>query len=321
MAQPADSRLGAALAVTAAFCFAGKTILAKLAYREGMDPLSLICLRMILAGGIFAVILAANTLRGRWRPQDLPPAKWAAIVLLGVFGYYLCSFLDFAGLWYIDASLGRMILFLYPTMTVVIDAAATGTRVGGRTWTALGVSYAGLLMMMSPHLGTPGPGFYKGCGLVFLSAALYAFYLIGVDRQFGRSRMPMLISVTMMVSAASVLAHYGAVREFGALSGFSGKAYLYIVLLAVFSTVVPIYAMSAGIALLGASRAAVYNMSGPIMTLVMGAVLLGERLGPLEIAGMVLIILGVSRIGNRRGGGDGKSGSQAASGKPETAGK
>ncbi|MDR1035275.1 MAG: DMT family transporter [Deltaproteobacteria bacterium] len=300
MPRLTDSRLGAALTVTAAFCFAGKTVLAKLAYREGMDPLSLICMRMILAGGIFTAILAANTLRGRWRPQDLPPAKWAAVVILGIFGYYLCSFLDFAGLWYIDASLGRMILFLYPTLVVVINAVLTREPAAFRTWTALGVSYAGLLMMMAPHVTAPGPGFYKGCGLVFLSATIYAFYLVGVDRQFKKSQMPMLISVTMMVSVASVLAHYGAVRDFRALAGFTGKAYLYMVLLAVFSTVIPIYAMSAGIALLGASRAAVYNMSGPIMTLAMGALLLGERLGPLEIAGMVLIILGVSRVGSKK---------------------
>ncbi|MDR1040184.1 MAG: DMT family transporter [Deltaproteobacteria bacterium] len=300
MPSISSARLGAALTVTAAFCFAGKTVLAKLAYREGMDPLSLICLRMILAGGIFAFILAANTIRGKWRPLDLPPSKWAAIAVLGVFGYYLCSFLDFAGLYYIDASLGRMILFLYPTMVVLISAAALRTPVGRRTWTALGVSYLGLLMMMAPHVTSPGPGFYRGCGLVFASATLYALYLVGVDRNFSRSQMPMLISITMMVSVASVLLHYGVLREYGDLLRFSEKAYLYVAILSVFSTVVPIYAMSAGIALLGASKAAIYNMSGPIMTLVMGAILLGERLGLVEVAGMILIILGVSRVGGRK---------------------
>lgn len=303
--------------MTAAFCFAGKTVLAKLAYREGMDPLSLICLRMILAGGIFAVMLAANVAKGKWRPQDLPPLKWASVALLGIFGYYLCSFLDFSGLFYIDASLGRMILFLYPTMVVLINAAATRTRVSARAWAALGASYAGLVMMMAPHLTAPGPGFYRGCGLVFLSATIYAFYLVGVDRMFSKSLMPMLISLTMMVSVASVLIHYAAIRDFAALLDFTAKAYLYLAFLAVFSTVIPVYAMSAGIALLGASKAAVYNMSGPIMTLALGAVLLGERLGPLEIGGMVLIILGVSRVRDRKIAGIGpsaKPGSSAKSG-------
>ncbi|MDR3154068.1 MAG: DMT family transporter [Deltaproteobacteria bacterium] len=293
-------RLGALLTMTAAFCFAGKTILAKLAYREGMDPLSLLCLRMIIAGSVFACILLANVLRGRWHPAALPPSKWALVALLGVFGYYLCSYLDFSGLYYIDASLGRMILFLYPTVVVIIDSVLSRSPAGPRTWTALAASYAGLLMMMAPHVTAPGPGFLKGCGLIFLSAVIYAFYLTGVDRNFSKAKMPMLISVTMMVSVASVVIHYGALRDFASLLTFSGKAYLFVIILSVFSTVIPIYAMSAGIAILGASKAAMYNMTGPVMTLLMGAALLGERFGPLEFIGMAMIILGVSRVGGPR---------------------
>jgi drug/metabolite transporter (DMT)-like permease len=286
--------------VTAAFCFAGKTVLAKLAYREGMDPLSLICLRMALAGAVFSGTLAANCLRGRWRPLELPAGKWAAAALLGVFGYYLCSFLDFSGLLYIDASLGRMILFLYPTMVVVANSAISRIPVGAGTWKALGVSYLGLLLMMAPHVSAPGPGFFKGCGLVFLAAAIYAFYLIGVDRNYPEGQMPMLITMTMTASTAAVLLHYMIARDFSGLLGFPGKAYLYVALLSVLSTVIPVYAMSAGIALIGASKAAVYNMSGPVMTLALGAVFLGERIGPAETVGMALIILGVSRVGGRK---------------------
>jgi drug/metabolite transporter (DMT)-like permease len=292
-----QSALGAILTVLAAFLFAGKTVLAKLAYQEGMDPLSLICMRMIIAGAVFAGILAANVIRGKWRPQDLPPSKWALVAVLGVFGYYLCSFLDFSGLYYIDASLGRMILFLYPTLTVLINAFISRTRISFSTWTALAVSYFGLLMMMGPHLSSPGPGFLKGCGLIFLSAAIYACYLVTVDHKYGKAGMPMLISLTMMCSVMSVMAHYGILRDFRDLLDFTPRAYLWVVILSLFATVVPVYAMSAGIALLGASKAAIYNMTGPIMTLALSALALGERPGWMEITGMVLIILGVSRSG------------------------
>ncbi|MDR2612881.1 MAG: DMT family transporter [Deltaproteobacteria bacterium] len=305
MPHLSQARLGALLTMAAAFCFAGKTVIAKLAYREGMDPLSLLCLRMIIAGSVFAGVLSANTFRGKWRPWALRPARWALVAALGLFGYYLCSYLDFQGLFYIDASLGRMILFLYPTLVVIINSAAARTPADPRTWTALGASYLGLLLMMAPHLTAPGPGFLKGCGLVFLSALIYAFYLTGVDRYFGRSQMPMLISLTMMVSVAAVLIHYAAARGFHGLSRFSGRAYLYVLLLGLFATVLPIYAMSAGIALIGASKAAMYNMMGPIMTMAMGTALLGERLGPLELIGAALIILGVSRVGGGKTGGGG----------------
>jgi drug/metabolite transporter (DMT)-like permease len=308
MPTASQARLGAALTVSAAFLFAGKTVLAKLAYREGMDPLSLLCIRLILAGAVFAGVLAFNTLRGKWRPQDLPPSRLALAAVLGVGGYYLCSYLDFAGLYYIDASLGRMILFLYPTLVVLLDAALTRTAPSGRTFAALGASYLGLLLMMAPHVSAPGPGYLKGCALVFLSALIYSFYLMGVDRGFGKERMPLLISVTMMVSVASVLVHYALARGFPELLGFSRRAYVLVVLISLFSTVAPIYAMSAGIALIGASKAAMYNMAGPLMTLAMGWALLGERLGPPELLGTALIILGVSRVGGGKGGGKGGSG-------------
>jgi drug/metabolite transporter (DMT)-like permease len=300
MPRVSQARLGAILTVTAAFCFAWKTVIAKLAYREGMDPLSLLCLRMIIAGSVFGGVLLANTLRGKWRPGSLAPSKWILITALGVFGYYLCSYLDFLGLMYIDATLARMILFLYPTLVVIIHSAVTRTPAGPRTWAALAASYLGLLLMMAPGLASPGPGFLKGCSLVFLAALIYAFYLTGVDRRFGRSQMPMLISITMMVSVASVLIHYAAARDFADLARFSPACYLYAVLIGLFATVLPIYAMSAGIALIGASRAAMYNMLGPVMTLVMGAIFLDERLGPLQAAGAALIILGVSRVGGSK---------------------
>jgi drug/metabolite transporter (DMT)-like permease len=289
--------LGVFLTILGAFCFATKTIIAKLIYLEGVDPLSLICLRMTMAGLIFAGILIINTARRKWVIK-LSPQKWLTVLILGVGGYYLCSYLDFKGLFYVDASLGRMILFLYPTMVVIIHSVITKTPIKTHTIVALVISYLGLFLMMSPHLGAgiAGNEVWKGAFLIFLSALIYAFYLTGVDRYFKDMSMAMLISLTMIVSVIAVFIHYGIARDFKDLLSFSGKTYAYMIFLSVFSTVVPIYAMSAGIAMLGASKAAMYNMLGPIMTLLMGRILLGERLGPFEIIGMVLIILGVLRI-------------------------
>jgi drug/metabolite transporter (DMT)-like permease len=282
--------------MSAALFFALKTILAKLAYLQGAAPLELLALRMLVAGSIFGAIAGVNLARGRWK-LDLSPKQWALILLLGVGGYYLCSFLDFAGLYYIDASLGRMILFLYPTLVVLINAFLAKSAISRSTLLALFVSYAGLFLMVSPNLKIdPDLNFWKGSSLVFLSALIYAFYLTGVDWFFRRAPMAFFISITMLVSTAAVLVNYALVRDFSALFALNGEIYVYALLLGVFATVIPVYAMSLGIALIGASKAAMYNMIGPIATLIMGAVFLSERLGPVEIMGMALILLGVTRI-------------------------
>jgi drug/metabolite transporter (DMT)-like permease len=288
---------GIFLTMLAAFCFATKTILAKLAYLQGVDPLSLIFLRMCISGLIFFGILIGNTVWGDWSLR-LSPKKWLIVLVLGIGGYYLCSYLDFKGLYYIDASLGRMILFLYPTFVVIISSVISKNTIKKHTVIALLVSYLGLFLMMLPHIkvGIWGSDVLKGSSLVFLSAFIYAFYLTGVDKYFKDMSMSMLISITMVISATAVLIHFSIQGDFNKILSFSKPAFIYIILLSVFSTVIPIYSMSAGIALLGASKAAMYNMTGPIMTLLLGRFLLGEHLGPLEILGIVLIILGVLKI-------------------------
>ncbi|MDR2338878.1 MAG: DMT family transporter [Deltaproteobacteria bacterium] len=286
---------GALLTLLAAFFFAGKTILVKLAYLEGADPVSLIALRMCIAGACFIFILAFNLARGRWK-LDLGRKQWLMVAILGIMGYYLSAYLDLLGLFYIDATLGRMILFLYPTMVVIIHAVIVREMLPGRVVLALALSYLGLVLMMAPNLG-PGPqeGFWKGCGLVFLSALVYSFYLTGVDRYFGTVNMGLFISLAMCCSCLVVFAQYIIASPVTGLLDFNAKVYIYVLILGTLSTVLPIYAMSMGIALMGASKAAIYNMTGPIMTMLMGVALLGERPGLLGFLGALMIIVGVAK--------------------------
>jgi drug/metabolite transporter (DMT)-like permease len=291
---------GVILTMVAAFFFAGKTIIAKLGYQSGADPISLLALRMIIAGAIFLFILLFNVLRGRWT-LALSLKKWLLVIVLGFFGYYLSSFLDFWGLYYIDATLGRMILFLYPTMVVIIHAVIEKTMLPPRVVFALVISYLGLFLMMFPNIGLGNQNdFWKGSTLVFLAALVYSFYLTGVDRYFGEVKMGQFISLAMCFSCIAVFIHYLIIFPIHRIFGFSKGVYIYALVLGTVNTVIPIYAMSMGIALIGASKAAIYNMTGPIITLLMGAVILGERLGVLEIIGAFMIILGVSRARNGR---------------------
>jgi drug/metabolite transporter (DMT)-like permease len=289
-----SQRLGIFLTLIAALGFAGKTILAKMAYAYGVDALTLLAARMCVAGSIFLLILIFNISMGRWK-LIFTKRQWILIFILGFFGYYLSSFLDFSGLVYIDANLGRMILFLYPTMVVIISAFLDKQKIPGRVRICLGICYIGLLMMMLPNLHGGQNSFLKGCFLIFMAAVAYAFYLVGVDRHFKGNHMGLLISVTMCVSCLSVLIHFFLTHSLEAL-WVPKTVYLLTIIMGLFSTVLPIYALSAGIAIIGASKAASLNMTGPIMTLAMGAILLGEKISLIQLVGMALIISGVWRM-------------------------
>ncbi|MDR1049499.1 MAG: DMT family transporter [Deltaproteobacteria bacterium] len=295
MLEP-SGRLGVILTLTAAVGFALKTILAKLAYRHGIDPLTLLTLRLTVAGSVFASVLFYNVAVKKIWDLRFSARQWLTILALAFFGYYLSALLDFMGLVTVDANLGRMILFLYPTLVVLINAFIAGQKVRAHVWAALVLCYGGVALMVLPNLVlSPGPGFAKGCLLIFSSAVAYAGYLVGVDRFFLTSNVVRFITVILTISSLLVLVHFFAVRDPGLLV-LPGEVYWLALLMGVFSTVIPCYAISAGIAMIGASRASAISMIGPVVTLLMSVMILGESVGPLQIVGMVLIIVGVSRV-------------------------
>jgi drug/metabolite transporter (DMT)-like permease len=291
-----NTSLGIIFTLVATLGYASKTILAKIIYSYGIEPITLIALRMIIAGSIFLSILTFNTLRGAW-VLSLNPKQWGTIVILGIFGYYLCTFLDFAGLYYIDGSLERMILFLYPTLVVVLNSAFNKIKILPITKLSLIVCYLGIILMFNPNIDqNDSTNLFKGSLLVFLAAIVYAFYLFGVDRYFKKVKMTFFISITMCVCTLAVMTHFFIIRDFSSLLHLDYHIYIYVSFLSLFCTVVPVYFMSLGIAYLGASKAASYNLVGPIVTLILSVIILKEILSPSEIFGAILIISGVSLI-------------------------
>ena len=117
---------GLVLALLGAIAFSGKAIIVKLAYRHGVDAVTLIMYRMLLALPMF---LALAWWAGRGKPP-LARRDWAAVCGLGFCGYYLASFLDFAGLQHISASLERLILYLNPTLVLILGVLLFGRQIG-----------------------------------------------------------------------------------------------------------------------------------------------------------------------------------------------
>ena len=117
---------GVLLALAGAMTFSGKAIIVKLAYRYGVDAVTVIMFRMLFALPIF-LAMAWWASRGR---KALTQREWLGVLGLGASGYYLASFLDFAGLAYVSAGFERLVLYLNPTLVLLMGRVLFKRRVG-----------------------------------------------------------------------------------------------------------------------------------------------------------------------------------------------
>jgi drug/metabolite transporter (DMT)-like permease len=280
---------GLALATFGAIAFSGKAIIIKLAYRHGVDAVTLIMFRMLFALPLFA---ALAWWAGRGKPA-LTRRDWGSIALLGFTGYYLASFLDFAGLQYVTASLERLMLYLNPTLVMLIGMVWLGRRPSGRQLAALGVSYVGVLLVFAQELRVEGENVALGAALVFGSALSYAFYLVAggeVVRRIGSLR---LTGLATSIACLLCIAQFVLLRPLEAATGVAPPVIWLSVLNATLCTFLPIVTMMMAVERIGAPLAAQTGMVGPMSTIAMGVLLLGEPFTPLVAAGTALVLAGV----------------------------
>ncbi|MGR9106663.1 MAG: DMT family transporter [Gammaproteobacteria bacterium] len=282
---------GSLFVLLAAFGFSAKAILIKLAYSEGaVDAISLLALRMAMSLPFF-LLVAVWTDRGNSRPA-MAPGDWWAILALGMLGYYLASFLDFEGLRYISAGLERLILFLYPTLVVLFSALLARKRVHPAEAGALLLSYAGIALVVVENLGNRSEELWFGVGLVFTSAVFFACYIMGSGYMIPRFGSVRFTSYSMIVACFATGIHF-SLHPAARLIGLPLRIYGLAFGMALFSTVLPIFFMNAGIRRLGSGRASIISSAGPVATLILAYFLLGEALSVRQISGTVLVLLGV----------------------------
>lgn len=293
-ATPGSRLLGVALVVFSAIAFSGKAIIIKLAYRHGVDAVTLLALRMAMAAP-FYVMVAWWASRGG-EVVALTRADWCAIAFLGVVGYYLASLFDFLGLQYITAALERLVLFLYPTFVVLISAVFYGRVVTGRDVAALVLSYVGIALVFANDLATRQQNVWLGAFWVALSALAYAIYLIGNGRMVRKMGSVLFASLASVISCAFVLAHFLVVRDSSLLWTQPAPVYGLSFLMAIVSTVLPVILMSVGIRLIGSSHASMLGTVGPVATIFLGFVFLDEPITAIQLAGAALVVAGVLAI-------------------------
>ncbi|MFM9981998.1 MAG: DMT family transporter [Burkholderiales bacterium] len=289
---------GLLLALGGVVGFGFRPVFVKLCYAvEPVSPVTLLFLRMLVSLPFFAAVawwLAYKDAQSSTKRAPLTPREWAAVAGLAFVGYYLASFLDFIGLQYVGAGVGRLILFMYPTMVVALSLVFLKKRPSRRELAALVISYAGIALVVSGQIGAQGQDsrFLFGV-LMCLSAALsYATYLVAgseLTRRIGSMRFT---AYTMIVSTLPAAIQFFALEPLAAFD-LSARLWWTLLGMVVFATVIPSFMVAEALKRVGANQFALIGAVGPVVTVYAGAIGLEEPVTAIQVAGSVLVISGV----------------------------
>ncbi|QTR45789.1 DMT family transporter [Thiothrix litoralis] len=286
-------QFGLWLAIGGTALFALKSIFIKLAYAHGVDTTTLLTLRMLLALPFYAVILG-------WllrKPQTLKPVPLELLTLLGLgfMGYYLASWLDMEGLQHISAQLERLTLYTYPIMTTLLGWVFLREKITWRIVLALVLTYSGIVLLYAHEAQWNDGNARLGVMLVTMAALTFACYVVFSKRLIGKLGSLLFTSIAMLASTLFIFVHFLATHALADLA-VPLPVWGYAVLLSVFSTVLPSFMISEAIARIGAAKTSIVGTVGPVFTILLAVWLLGEPFGWFHLAGMVLVMYGVSLL-------------------------
>lgn len=287
--------IGLAIAISGAILFSAKAIVAKLIYRYQVDAVTLIAFRMLFSLPFFAAVAL-------WKAKTEAPlsnAERGKIVVLGLLGYYLSSFLDFLGLQYISAGLERLILFLTPSFVLLISVIFLKKTITILEWVALGIAYLGTVLVFVHDVRFGGPDVMLGGVFVLGSAISYALYLLlsgDLVRRVGAFR---LVAYAMCVSSIACIVQFFLVRPAQMLIQPMAVYGLSLVN-AVFCTVFPVLLTMVAVSRIGPATASQAGMIGPVSTLFLGAMILDEPITGIQLAGTALVLGGIYLLSKKR---------------------
>ncbi|MEO6314089.1 MAG: DMT family transporter [Chitinophagaceae bacterium] len=280
-----------------AVLFSTKAIIVKKAFHNTQtDALSLLTVRMIFSLPFFlGVAIFAGNKKDNVR---FTKQQWIWIITLGLFGYYISSFLDFTGLKYVSAGLERLILFLYPSFAVLINATIFKQRISrvqvlalALTYTGIAVAYIGQL-----HVDTASAAFFSGSLLILLCAVTYAIYIVGSGKLIPQVGATKFTAYAMLTATGGVFIHYILAGNYQLLH--SGTEYWgYGIVLALLATVIPAFLISYGLKQIGSNNVAIVSGIGPVSTIIQAHFILGEKIFAEQVLGTLLVIAGVLLIG------------------------
>jgi drug/metabolite transporter (DMT)-like permease len=287
--------VGLGIGIAGAVLFSAKAIVAKLIYRYEVDAVTLIAFRMLFSLPVFAAVAV-------WKSRTSQPMDsrdGIRIVVLGLLGYYLSSFLDFLGLQYISAGLERLILFLTPSFVLLMSVYFLGKKIGMREWLALAASYLGIVLVFAHDVQGGGPNVVRGAALVLGSAIAYAVYLLLSGELVLKVGAMRLVAYAMCVSSVACIGQFFIVHPAGMLIQ-PWEVYGLSIVNAVFCTVLPVFMTMIAVSRIGAASASQAGMIGPVSTLFLGALILGEPITAIQLIGTALVLIGIYLLSRKK---------------------
>lgn len=291
--------LGFILTFAGSILFSTKAIAVKLAFRHTeMNGLTLLALRMLFSLPFY--IVAAIIASHKKGIALITSRQWTAIIILGLFGYYLSSLFDFLGLQYISAGLERLILFLYPSFAVLINAFFFKQYVTKMQKIALMLTYTGIAWAYWGELSLDinNPNFIRGSMLIFLCSVTFAVYIAGSGRLIPRVGASRFTSYAMLAATAGIFIHFLFSEKISAID-ISGSHIWYGIYLAIVATVLPTFMIASGMKQIGSNNVAIISSIGPVSTILQAHFILDEPLFLAQWGGTALVIAGVLLTGRK----------------------
>lgn len=289
---------GIVFAVVGVLAFSVRPILIKLSYgAHPISPSTLLFLRMMLSLPFFAAI-------GWWLRRQQPALTardWAGVAGLGVLGYYAASFLDFLGLQYVGAGVGRLILFLFPTLVLLLSFLFLRKAPTARELFALVLSYAGIVLVVSNQVTGEGKLFVFGALLIFASALCYAVYLVAGSQMVKRVGSMRFTAYSMAVATVPAVLQFLLLEQPAAALDLPARVWGYAIVLATFSTLLPVFLQAEALKRIGANHFALIGAVGPVSVALTSALGLGEPFTWVQALGGALVIGGVLLVSLKKG--------------------
>jgi drug/metabolite transporter (DMT)-like permease len=286
------SLAGFLITILGAIFFSTKAIFVKLAFKStGVDAITLLSLRMLFSLPFYLV--AAWLGSKKESAVSLTVQQWFYLILLGIFGYYLSSLFDFIGLQYVSAGLERLILFLYPTFSVLINTFLYKTKLNKTQIIALILTYLGIgiAYLGEMKIDTSNPNFYFGSWMIFLCAVTYSFYLVGTGRMIPKVGVTRYTAYAMLSATAGIFIHFLLTKNVQQIP-FTPTLIWYSIALATIATVLPSFMMSNGMKRIGSNNVSIITSIGPVSTIIQAHFFLGENIIVPQIIGTALVIIG-----------------------------
>jgi drug/metabolite transporter (DMT)-like permease len=189
---------------------------------------------------------------------------------------------------------------VYPTIVVIISSILFKKPIRSNQVFALLLTYGGIALVVFHDLAFYQNDAIKGSVLIFLSAVTYAMYLIGTEKLIPLLGTIRFTAYAMIVSTVAVVIHYLLLEDVK-IFDLNTEVYWLALFMAVVATVIPSFFISEGIRMIGSGSASIVGSIGPVSTIVLAYVFLGEKITGFQMIGTALVLAGVLIVSSKNG--------------------